>query len=204
MKTSDLLEAIAVTAELCGRVLSPAAAQMFCADLSPYPAPQVVAALARCRKEVRGMLTVQDVVSRLDDGRPGPEEAWAALPKDEASSAVWTDEMSEAFGVAAPLLEAGDKIGARMAFKEIYVARVSAARDAGRPVNWTATLGHDPRGRDGVLIEAVARKRLTLAQAMDYSPMMGGVDVLQVKGPVVGASSERARKAALSAVKVVR
>ena len=182
MQTSELLEAIAVTAELCGRVLSPAAAQVFCADLAPYPAAQVVAALARCRKEVRGMLTVQDVVSRLDDGRPGPEEAWASLPKDESSSAVWTDEMSEAFGIAASLLDAGDKIGARMAFKESYLARVSAARDAGRPVNWTATLGHDSRARDGVLIEAVAKNRLTLAQARIYAPLLAAPNVPQIKG----------------------
>ena len=172
MQTSDILEAIAVTAELCGRVLSPAAAQVFCADLGAYPVPQVVAALARCRKEVRGMLTVQDVVSRLDDGRPGPEEAWAALPMNERDSAVWTDEMSEAFGVASPLLEAGDKIAARMAFREVYQARVMAARDARRPVNWTATLGHDPRSREGVLIDAVAKNRLTLAQARNYVPLL--------------------------------
>ena len=181
MQTSDLLEAIAVTAELCGRVLSPAAAQVFCADLSAYPVPQVVAALARCRKEVRGMLTVQDVVSRLDDGRPGPEEAWAALPMSESNSAVWTDEMSEAFGVASPLLEAGDKIAARMAFREVYLARVMAARDAaGRPVNWTATLGHDPRSREGVLIEAVAKNRLTMAQARNYVPLLDAPDASEL------------------------
>ena len=173
MQTSDLLEAIAVTAELCGRVLSPAAAEVFCADLASYPLNQIVGALTRCRKEVRGMLTVQDVVSRLEDGRPGPEEAWAALPMSERDSAVWTDEMSEAFGVASPLLEAGDKIAARMAFREVYQARVMAARDAGRPVNWTATLGHDPRSREGALIEAVAKKRLTLAQALIIAPMLG-------------------------------
>ena len=172
MQTSDLLEAIAVTAELCGRVLSPAAAQVFCADLAAYPVPQVIAALARCRKEVRGMLTVQDVVRRLDDGRPGPEEAWASLPMDERASAVWTDEMSEAFGVASSLLDAGDKIAARMAFREVYQARVSAARDAGRMVNWTVTLGHDPRAREGALLEAVSKKRLTLTQARSYVPML--------------------------------
>lgn len=173
MASSDLLQAIAVTAELCGRVFSPEAARVFVEDLAGFDELAIVTALRRCRREVRGVLTVQDVVSRIDDGRPGPEEAWAMLPKDEHVSAVWTDEMAEAFGVASPLLELGDRVGARLAFKEAYAVRVNAARDERRPPNWTVTLGHDPRGRDAVLQDAVSRRRLTLEQARSYAPMLG-------------------------------
>ncbi len=145
---------------------------MFVADLDGFDEQAIAAALRRCRREVRGVLTVQDVVSRIDDGRPGPEEAWAMMPMDEYTSAVWTDEMCEAFGVALPLLQVRDKAGARLAFKEAYTARINAARDARQPPNWTVTLGHDPRGRESVLQEAVSRNRLTLAQARNYFPAL--------------------------------
>ena len=173
MPSTELLEAVAVTAELCGRTFSEAAARMFVGDLSAYPEQAVIKALARCRKEVRGILTVQDVVSRLDDGRPGVEEAWVMLPMTEDQSVVWTDEMSQAFGVARGLLEDGDRVAARMAFKEIYTQLVNEARDAGKPVNWTPTLGYDPRGRDVVLLQAVAAGRLPLEYARQFSPMLG-------------------------------
>jgi hypothetical protein len=170
MPSIDLIKAVAVTAELCGRTFSEAAARVFVDDLSAYPEPQVLGALRRCRKEVHGILTVQDVVSRLDDGRPGPEEAWAAMPLSQSASVVWTDEMAEAFGVALQLLDAGDKVAARMAFKESYAARVAAAREAGKPINWTPTLGHDKAGADAVLADAVSRGRIPLAYAREFRP----------------------------------
>lgn len=172
MASTALLQAIAVTAELCGRAFSPEAARVFVDDLDGFDEHAVADALRRCRREVRGALTVQDVVSRIDDGRPGPEEAWAMLPKDEATSVVWTDEMREAFGAALPLLEVGDKVAARMAFKEAYGKLVNAARDLRKPPNWVPSLGHDPRGRDAVLIEAVSRGRLSLQAARSYAPML--------------------------------
>lgn len=172
MPSVELLQAVAVTAELCGRTFSEGAARVFVNDLAAYPEQAVIKALARCRKEVRGLLTVQDVVSRLEDGRPGPEEAWALMPHDEAQSVVWTDEMAQAFNSARHLLEAGDKMGARMAFKEQYVRMVNDARDAGKPVNWTPSLGHDPRGRDAVLAEAVASGKLRLDYARQFVPAL--------------------------------
>jgi hypothetical protein len=172
MASAELIQAIAVTAELCGRTFSPEAARVFVDDLAGFDEQAIAAALRRCRREVRGVLTVQDVVSRIDDGRPGPEEAWAMLPKDEAMSAVWTDEMAEAFGIAAPLLDAGDKVAARMAFKEAYAVRINAARDQRKAPNWSVSLGHDPLARDAVLSEAVSLNRLTLEQACSYSPML--------------------------------
>ena len=59
--------------------------------------PAVLKALTRCRREVKGMLTIQDVVSRIDDGRLGVEEAWAMMPFSESQSVVWTEEMAQAF-----------------------------------------------------------------------------------------------------------
>jgi hypothetical protein len=176
MASAALLEAVAVTAELCGRVFSEPAARVFVDDLSAYPEHQVMGALARCRKEVRGVMTVADVVSRLDDGRPGAEEAWASIPKTENDTAVWTTEASQAFGVAVGLLDAGDAVAARMAFKETYLRLVAQARDAGKPVEWHISLGHDPRGREGVVLQAVEKGRITLERARDVVPALPAPD----------------------------
>lgn len=172
MPSIDLIKAVAVTAELCGRTFSPEAAAVFVDDLGAYPEPAVIRALAKCRREVRGILTVQDVISRIDDGHPGAEEAWALMPLDEAQSVVWTDEMAKAFGICGPLLDAGDKVAARMAFKEAYTKLVNDARDAGVSVNWVASLGHDPRGREAALLSAVDRGRLTLEYARSLEPKL--------------------------------
>jgi hypothetical protein len=162
MKASKTLtEALAVTAELTGTVLSDAAARLMAADLARYPEARVLEALSRCRRELKGRLTIADVISRIDDGRPGPEEAWAMVPKDESASVVWTAEISHAFGVAYPLMRDGENVQARMAFVEAYREACRKARDEGMPVSWTASLGHDPQGREAVLLEAQRLGRLS-------------------------------------------
>lgn len=165
-----LIKAIAVTAELTGTELSLDAVKMMINDLSAYPEQQVLDALVRCRRELRSRLTLADVISRIDDGRPGPESAWAMIPKNEFGSVVWTNEMAEAFGVAYRLIEDGDTVQARMAFIEAYRDRCSKARDEGMPVKWLPSLGHDPHGREHVLMEAVEKGRLTSDHAKRLLP----------------------------------
>lgn len=172
MPSIELIQAVAVTAELCGRVFSEGAARMFVDDLSAFPESAVLKALSRCRREVKGTLTTQDVISRIDDGRPGVEEAWAQMPFDESQSVVWTEEMAQAFGVARGLLEDGDRVAARMAFKESYTRLIGESRDAGRAVSWSPSLGHDKNGRDSVMAEAVAKGRLTYAYAQSVCPAL--------------------------------
>jgi hypothetical protein len=175
--TSRVLEAIAVTAELCGRVFSPVAARQFAADLSPYPESQVLGALDRCRREVKGALTLADVISRLDDGRPGPDEAWAMMPRDESQSVVWTDEMAVAWGVALPLLTAGDAIAARVAFRECYARVVTLARCERRPAQWRLSPGSDPAMRAAAITDAIEKGRLSREHAMALLPDIANTEV---------------------------
>lgn len=155
----EIVKALAVTAELLGTDLTMEAKRVFAEDLSRYPEHQVLAALERCRREVRGRLVLADVLNRLDDGRPGPEEAWAMIPQDEGRSSVWTEEMQRAYGVAYKLLAEGDAVSARMAFKETYQREVQKARDEGVAVRWTATLGEDKGGREQAKHDAAQRNR---------------------------------------------
>lgn len=179
-----LIQAVAVTAELCGRTFTPEAARVFVMDLSGFNEPAVLDALRRCRREVRGVLTVQDVVTRIDDGRPGPDEAWAMLPFDEAKTVVWTDEMAHCWGIAAPLYAVGDKVGARMAFREAYIAEVAKARDECRKPTWMPSLGWDVQGREHVLLEAVRLGRLTAPHVMNLLPHKPHADIVaMLEGP---------------------
>lgn len=168
--SKTVLQAVAVTAELTGTEMSAAAARVMADDLARYPEPWVLGALTRCRRELKGRMNLAEILSRMDDGRPGPDEAWAMLPHDESQSAVWTDEMRMAYGVAAPLLEEGDSVGARMAFRESYNAQVQRARSDARPAIWTVTLGHDAGAREAVVIEAVKLGRISTDYAMRVLP----------------------------------
>lgn len=166
-----LVKALAVACELTNTYLSEAAAEVMLEELKPYPEAHVVGALRKCCKELKSRLTLADVLSRLDDGRPGVEEAWgmlATILNNEDASIVWTEEMRLAYGAAAPLAE--DPIAARMAFKERYPALVSEARDRRQPVHWSASLGFDPRQRELVLTEAVRRQRLSVEYAQRLLP----------------------------------
>jgi hypothetical protein len=74
--------------------------------------------------------------------------------------------MAAAFGVASKLLVDGDKIGARMAFKENYSRLMVEARVAMRPIRWIVSLGWDKNDRVRALSEAVSKKHIQLKEAM--------------------------------------
>jgi len=139
-------------------------------DLSGFPENQVLGALVKCRRELKGRLRISDVIDRLDDGRPEANEAWAMIPKDESSSVVWTREMAEAFGVAYSLMMDGDHVAARMAFIEAYKSKCAESRNNGITVNWEPSLGHDKNGREHVLMDAVQKGRLAESHALSLLP----------------------------------
>lgn len=169
-----IIKAIAVTAELTGTELSEIAMRVMASDLSAYPENAVLRALDRCRKELKGRMTLAAVLERVEelDGRPGVEEAWsiALSSSDEAETVVWTDEISQALAVAQPLLEARDKVAARMAFSEKYQAIVRDSREQGIPCRWSASIGHDPELRERAISAAVAAGRISSTQATALLP----------------------------------
>jgi hypothetical protein len=164
----ELLEAIGVCCEITGTRLSEPSVRAMANDLARYPHQQVMGALTRCRREVRNRLTLADVIERLDDGRPGPQEAWSIVAptlNDEGPTIVWTDEMAHAMGVARTC---DDAVAARMAFLEAYRTNCQRARDSGTQARWTPSLGHDKGGRDGPLLAAVAARRMLPEHVQPY------------------------------------
>lgn len=164
MKRDEVAKALVVTAEVVGHELSVMAAEAMARELAGVDPSALVHGLRRCQRELRGKLTLAAVLDRLPGGHPGAEEAWAMCPRDESASVVWTTEIANAFGAARPLLEQGDQVAARMAFREAYEREVAESREAGR-VEWWASLGHDVAGRSEALATAVERGRLPASHA---------------------------------------
>jgi hypothetical protein len=113
---------------------------------------------------------VEAIEANAPDGRPGAEEAWAMMPRDEAESAVITEEMAEAYGIVKTLLDEGDKIAARKSFLEAYSRIVSQNKSAGVSVRWFPSLGSDKDGREPALRAAVEKGRLTQHHADGLLP----------------------------------
>jgi hypothetical protein len=198
MAIGDVVKAIAVTAELTGAALSGEAVAMMASDLTAAHAEvAILRALTRCRKELSRPLTAGAVFDRLaeDDGRPSGDEAWAIALQatDEADTVVWNEEIQQALSIARPILDAGDKIGARMAFRDAYERTVRTRREAGIVPKWSASLGWDQERRIAALESAQAIGLLPAPQvaALLPSPSGGVVEAALFGGKSAETDDER-------------
>lgn len=157
-----------------GRELTLEALTMMVEDLAVYPLPAVLHAITRCRRELKGYMSLADVLHRIEsiDGRPGPDEAWsmAIVGYDESETIVQTEEMAMAYNRARPLMVVNDRIAARKAFIETYQRLVQEARQARKPVKWQPSLGTDKDRRAVVLDAAVACGKLSQGQVAGLLP----------------------------------
>jgi len=168
----QLIDALCLTAEAMGNVITPSAAMMMAEDLSDYSLPELGRALRACRREVKGRLTVADIIQRCqaEDGRPGKDEAWSIglESSDEYGTAVMTWEIQQAMAAATPIMIEGDNIGARMAFMSAYERLVRISRQDAKPVEWIVSLGIIPERRAEAIERAVLLKRIPQEHATRY------------------------------------
>ena len=87
---------------------------------------------------------------------------------DEFETVVLTDEIQLALAAAKPVLDAGDKIGARMAFISAYERFVGQAREDAKPVNWHVSVGFDANRRIHAVTKAMELKRIPREHAQKY------------------------------------
>lgn len=194
----NLLVALFATAELIGQELSAPAAQMMVQDLSDYSEDVVTRALQACRRELTGKLTLAAILQRVhvEDGRPGRDEAWAIALQagDERDTVVMTSEIMAALQVARPILEARDKVGARMAFLSAYDRLIDQARQEAQPVKWEVSLGFDPDLRIRAIEQARNLGRLPAAEAsrllLQYAQEAPSPNGLAIAGLLTGNSSK--------------
>lgn len=167
----QLLLSLFATAEVMGQQLTQAAALVMVEDLREHAEPVLTAALRSCRVE-GGRLTVASILKHAQsaDGRPGKDEAWAIAmtTNDEFETVVLTDEIQLALAAAKPVLDAGDKVGARMAFISAYERFVGQAREDAKPANWHISVGFDANRRIQAVTKAIELKRIPSEHGQKY------------------------------------
>ncbi|WP_249976096.1 hypothetical protein [Vreelandella olivaria] len=160
----QVLDLVYATAEVLGQEMRPSVGMLMAEDLSGYPFDEICRALARCRAELHGKLTLAAIIERLPSANAHltGNEAWALAlhSTDEQETVVWTPEIARAFAVAKPVLAGGDKVGARMSFLAAYERELEAVKAEGRQPEWVVSLGHDPQRREIVLNDAVSAGKL--------------------------------------------
>ena len=169
MTTGRKLKAVSATAMIIrGSALSAQELPIYERLLEQYTVDQVDNALLRVQRECE-FFNPKAVISRINDGRPEVEEAWSLVRFDESSTFVMTDEMSIAFGVALEIYnEDGDRIAARMAFKEKYTSELANARAQGSKAKWFISAGTDKSGQEKAVKEALQLGRISDRQALGY------------------------------------
>lgn len=120
-----------------------------------------------------------------DDGRPGPEEAWALslAAMDESDTVVWTRECAQAWGACRPVMNLGDEVGARMAFREAYTRLVADARSNRDPVAWEVSEGFDRDKRRIAVCSAVESGRINAGHQLAL-PNEGHTLLLSASGAI--------------------
>lgn len=164
----QLLLSLFATAEAMGLQLTQPAALIMVDDLKEHSEADLAQALKACRRS-GGRLTVDAILKYLHaaDGHPEPNEAWAiALQSfDEDETVLMTAEIQQAAAAAAPIIEARDKVGARMAFIAAYQRLVESSRADASPVAWRLSLGHNAERRVQAVQEAQRLGRLPAPEA---------------------------------------
>lgn len=187
--TKNIMAMLTMTAQVMQQDMTPESIRIIADDLSGYGADMIGKALKRVRLECQ-RLTPAAILERLDDGRVSAEEAWSRIPQSEYESVCWTQEAQTAWAVAAPLLEAGDKVVARFAFAEKYRDEVRKARGECLPPKWTVSLGLDQQQRETCLKQAVESNKLGREYALgllgssSYKPTKCGLMLLATAGEV--------------------
>lgn len=183
-----------------GREASKEAMCIAWAALMAYDIQQVTAAYTAHLMRSKYMPTPAEIIAAIHDNtpamrRPGADEAWAMMPRDEGDSVVWTDEMAQAWAVASNLVnpfivDKPDWVAARMAFKDAYTRAVETSRAQGKPATWKVCRGTRCDNLEDVLTEAVRLGRL---QPEEASPHMSQLDhVRPANHALLLASAEQA------------
>ena len=102
-------------------------------------------------------------------GHPSANEAWGLVlaSQDETDTVVWNEQIAEAAGIAQPILDAGDEVGARMAFRDAYDRIL---RERADPPRGFPSLGRDPQRRTAAIDRAVRAGLLTQQHAAGLLP----------------------------------
>lgn len=111
---------------------------------------------------------------------PNADEAWALCVRsfDESDTVVICDEIMQAREICQPVMDIGDEIGARVAFRDAYNRTIACSKLQGKKPRWWISQGHNREMREMRITEAVRQGRLHRSQAMTllgYDPTVSDV-----------------------------
>lgn len=111
-----------------------------------------------------------DIVREIEKRSPRgitPDEAWsmALLGRDESATVMTNTLIDAGMAAANPILQLGDKVGARMAFLAAY-----KRADGHVPCVWRVSLGHDITQREYVIRDAVVAGYITAVSVQHLLP----------------------------------
>lgn len=194
------------TAKVLGYDMEAEASALIAADLlgSGFSLADIRGAMRRVRSDHAGRLTLKVVLDKLEElhGRLTPNEAWALAfqSHDESCTVVWTNEIEAAWWDVKPLMDAGERIAARMAFISAYERIVCEARAARQHPVTTLSLGWDASKRREAIAQAARSGRIGAdrAQALLGSVQPRNDAQKLLAAPAVGGKSAKGSQKALS------
>jgi len=131
------------------------------------------------------------IEERVRAAWPSANEAWAVALQaaDERATIVWSEESERALAVAKPILDGGDGVAARMAFKDAYDRELQRALREVRPPVIKISLGHDMQGRIDVLERALSLGQIThtqVAPLLEGAQKALGTQAVAIAGLITG------------------
>lgn len=169
---STVAENIQITAEVCGNPLSPQAVVMMVQDLKKYNEADVLSALAKCRRTLKGRLTLASIIENIQADLPSADELFTQIAEyclDESRTFILPELAFKALestnGGIYQALHAGDRIGARMAFKNAY-DRLS--NEHAGPMAYSVRIGTDKQQARIAINQAKTRGLINDIQADEY------------------------------------
>lgn len=162
------LRAFAANAAVFNKPVTDDVVGIYWAILADYDVNDVEAAFVKHLKVSKFFPTPAELVALIPSAHAmkhvDADEAWAIVlaSMDEAETVVMTQPMLEARGIAWPIWQDGDEIGARMAFRSAYNRIIAAA---GKPV-WRVVAGWDAERR----LSAIEQAKLLGRLPADYRP----------------------------------
>ena len=170
----EFVEYLADIFTMYGAKLTPTSIMLWSNLMNNYPLSSVKDALLNHVEHSVFAPKPADMINFIkeQDGRPSADVAWSMIPRNESVSAVLSQDMLTAMAAAQPLLDEGDQVAARMAFKESYNRLITEARNNSIPVEWFPSLGDDKYGREAVVKEAVRLGRISEVHAQKLLPQI--------------------------------
>ena len=164
----NIARGLALTAEVCGSQLSEGAITIMAEALASYEEEEVSTALKRVMREHTGRLSLAVIIERLDEAKGlGVDAAWEVAVRariwDEDITIVIPSAIMQSWPHA--IWNAGDKVGARMAFKAAYPQRLAECGD-----EVFVSVGWYSEGRRSAIEEAVRNGVITQARASALLP----------------------------------